>query len=57
MDRQVVERRQISQWVRLITYSDGSAVIWQGSNRVELSAYEAVCLGLTPANTPVVSQQ
>jgi hypothetical protein len=44
--RTVVQRKQISQWVTLIIYSDGSAAIWQGTNRVELTSYEAMRLGI-----------
>ena len=42
----VIERVQISIWCRLIRYSDGTIVIWQGIDRVELDPYEAARIGL-----------
>ena len=47
MDKEVVERIQISQWCRLVIYSDGSVALWSGADRIELNAYEATRLGLS----------
>jgi hypothetical protein len=44
--RTVIERIQISIWCRLIRYSDGTVVIWQGADRVKLDPYEAARIGL-----------
>jgi hypothetical protein len=50
-NKQVVKRVQISQWVRLIIFDDGSVAIWQGANRVELSAYESSRVGYSLLDT------
>jgi hypothetical protein len=49
-ERQVIERIQISQLCRLITFADGSAALWLGADRVGLSAYEATRLGYALTN-------
>ena len=36
MNKQVVQRVQISQWIRLIFYRD-TAVVWNGASRTEIS--------------------
>ena len=51
MNRRVVERIQIAQMCRLIIYSDGSAVLWNGADRVALSSYEATRLGYALLNS------
>lgn len=56
-EREVAQRVQISQWCRLIIYSDGSIALWNGVDRVELSAYEATRLGFALANLPSVKLQ
>jgi hypothetical protein len=45
MDRKVVRRVWLSKWVALISYSDGSCAIQQGTrNHVNLSALETAYL-------------
>lgn len=51
MNKQVVQRIQISQMCQLVIYDDGSAALWSGADRVALSAYEATRLGYALLNS------